>query len=79
MYRRAQNVMEVAMLASFVIILSLAVLTVYNNQKKELANLSMIRPAPVDVGGISNSVTIGPGNGTGIDTAPSDDAPPLAQ
>lgn len=70
MYRRAQNILEISMLACMVIIIGVAVVTLYNNQKMNLVNMSRISSTvdvvpndDPDTGGVSGSVVVGPGNG----------------
>ncbi|MFA7658280.1 MAG: hypothetical protein WCY19_02485 [Candidatus Gastranaerophilaceae bacterium] len=62
---KAQNILEISLLAGLVVVVTVAVFTIYNNQKRDLVNMSNV----VETGGICTGHNCGGGgvggNGTG--------------
>lgn len=42
MYKKAQNIIEIALLASVIVVVAISVIAIYNNQKMEMADLSKV-------------------------------------
>ncbi|MDD3437665.1 MAG: hypothetical protein PHC64_10990 [Candidatus Gastranaerophilales bacterium] len=49
MMRKAVNIVEIALILCLVVVVSIAAMTMYNNQKLRVANLSTVKTTPVNL------------------------------